>query len=707
MRTIKKILIVATFFILTTISNGQNWQWEWAHTITKKGYFAWLNFQDSDLLNNLYSTCPYDTILFLPDTTFYHPEQTPETNSNVAIIIHNSRGEYISAIDMYAAPDYKIFNPKINTDYSGNSYASCTFSSKVYIQDTIINHNNYSNIFLPDGLIVKFNNQNKIVWATLIQNTLGQYIHDLIVYPNGEIYCLSEQVGSLSTPTTTIFFEQDTVFSDHDFTSVTKLDNNKNIIWRKDLHGEISSYNLIQGNDSLFYLIGNTISDIILDQDTLFHPNPIPTTSIPFLLVLDKFGNVQFFDFQEFLVYPQYLEVNSNGEKYISGTIVDTLIILQDTIIPPEDSYYRFVGKFNSFFQPLWYYYLPRINNQSQGYMSLELAQDNLIFMITCYDDFQIADTTISIPNGQEAFIGEFSSNGELLYITNTVTSSEFNPTCLTLDNCKNPIISGSFQGVSYLGSDTIHSYSNNTHDGFIAKLIRNETTNIDLGSDTSVCEQFTMIFPADYQYYIANDSILFLNYFLVNETGMYILGCADENGCWAFDTINIQIHPGLEINLGIDTTIRENDTIVFSIPDQYESYLWFNGSTSNKITIIGNEYGIGTFPVWIEVSDGPCVETDTILLTIKSEFGIAEFLNSAINIYPNPFTDYFTIEIKPEFQALEIIDLDGTIKLSKEIKKPNIKTLKIVAENLTKGIYLLKIKTSKQNLIKKIIKIK
>ncbi|NOX45814.1 MAG: T9SS type A sorting domain-containing protein, partial [Chlorobi bacterium] len=175
--------------------------------------------------------------------------------------------------------------------------------------------------------------------------------------------------------------------------------------------------------------------------------------------------------------------------------------------------------------------------------------------------------------------------------------------------------------------------------------------------------------------------------------------------GCWLYDTINVGIHPGFSIDIGVDTTIRENDTIIFSIPDEFEFYSWSDGSSSNKITITGSDYGVGTFPVWVEVADGPCFETDTIILTIKSEFGIEEKTNRIINIYPNPFEETFTVEIKPEYQIIEVLDLNGIRLFTKDLEQTK-NTEQIRLNNLTNGVYILKNQTKENNLIRKIIKL-
>ena len=97
---------------------------------------------------------------------------------------------------------------------------------------------------------------------------------------------------------------------------------------------------------------------------------------------------------------------------------------------------------------------------------------------------------------------------------------------------------------------------------------------------------------------------------------------------------------------------------------------------------------------------------TKSIYLTIKSEYGVDEINSQLINIYPNPFTESFILEIEPGFQKLEICDINGVINFTKELDQPNQKYLEIETGNLNRGIYILTITTKDKKLIKKIVKI-
>ena len=78
-------------------------------------------------------------------------------------------------------------------------------------------------------------------------------------------------------------------------------------------------------------------------------------------------------------------------------------------------------------------------------------------------------------------------------------------------------------------------------------------------------------------------------------------------------------------------------------------------------------------------------------------------------NIYPNPFTKNFNIEIEVENSqniSIEISDIDGKIinTYNKNINL-GINTIPINANNLDKGIYFVKITTAENSKVFKIVK--
>ncbi len=702
----KYIFILATTIALQSFSKltGQNYHWEWAKSMVTGAQYNSIFTRHNDFYNNLYSVIPFDSLLILPDTTFHHPEQSLPWG-NCAIVEHNVNGQYINnkSVDIYTLPGLYVYYPRIVTDDSDNMFVACSFTKRLFIQDTVIEHTITPYPFTPDVALLKFNSQHKITGASLIGGTLSDDLYNFFSDENGNIYLFTHHTASEQVPSTISFFNQDTVYSSDEFSSITKIDINGTLLWHNDFHYNSLGEELTYGKNGNLYLWGESYSDIIFNEDTVHMPDPGSEYAC-FYSVITPDGEVTELTFQEFINNPIEVRVNAQGEWFIYGTVWDTLIIGQDTTIIPEDEYYGFIGKFDQQFQPIWYHIIPKADNQYIGIMYLLESDDNLLFALNCNNEIDLSDTIINAGDKMTTIIGEFDEAGNLKYANAIETTNEIRTISFTLDNCNNPVISGSLKGSAVFGNITISSASYDIQDGFIAKFNRNEQESVYIGPDTTACGEFTIYGPDGYQYYKINDIVSEQNGITVSESGTYYFACALQDGCWLYDTINVTIHPAININIGNDTTISKNDTITFVVSDDYESYQWFDGSTSNSLTIAGDEYGTGSFDVWVQVTDGPCISSDTLSLTIT--VGIDELQKSLLQIYPNPFNETITVDVKNNFGTIEIFNTNGLSVFKSEINHYESKSIELDLKNLKKGVYFLKINTSQGALFKKIIKI-
>jgi hypothetical protein len=695
------LIIIITNLTIFDLS-GQNWHWEWVKTNTKNGSTARNDVLHSDFLNNIYCRTAYDTAIYIYDTSFHHPAQY-SSNANCAISKYDNRGGFINALDLYTLSGEHLHYPRLLTDSALNIYLCSPFSYKVFIKDTFLTAAYTPYQWQPDVFLAKLSPDYDLLWSGLITSDVQDALRGMVMSNDGHIFISCVHMAN-ANPHQVNYLNQDTSAPYiTPMNSLTKIDMNGNLVWKKEIRSEFlgtDTRDLIIGDDGLLYLMGTAYGHISIDNDTIFHPYYPEVKTTRFLTVFNQSGellNGYFFDWD---IWLWEIKVSYLGDIFVSGSISDTAIIGSDTIVVPEGITYKIIGRFNSELNPIWYQIM---ESNSSGRIFLD--NQNIIFCKGAKGTIQIADTILQLGNYYETIIGEFNEEGQLINLISTNSSKDIASIFNLTDNCTNPLIGGYFTGTAIFGNDTITSKYGSISDAFIAKLVRNESPLIDIGPDSIYCEEYTIYGPDGFQYYSWNDSITNQYLYSVTESGNYYFACSNDDGCWAFDTINIGIHPGFEIDLGSDTTIRENDTIMFAIPDLYESYLWSDGTTLNDITIIGNDYGIGTFPIWVEVTDDPCIETDTIHLIIKSEFGIDEIISNSINIYPNPFENEITIEIKPNSITIEIYDLNGISIFLKNINQVK-KTEQIKLERLNKGIYFLKIKTREQNFFKKIIKI-
>ena len=152
-----------------------------------------------------------------------------------------------------------------------------------------------------------------------------------------------------------------------------------------------------------------------------------------------------------------------------------------------------------------------------------------------------------------------------------------------------------------------------------------------------------------------------------------------------------------VEVNLGPDVYITENETTVLDAGSGFSSYLWSTSETASTINVSGPVLGEGSYVYWVQVSDdNNCEASDTIKVTISPAVGIADCnVSSKVKIYPNPAGNYFYIDVPEESYAAlsaEILDIEGkTIKTISNIRKGN--PFRISMLDLVTGVYFVKVK--------------
>ena len=179
-----------------------------------------------------------------------------------------------------------------------------------------------------------------------------------------------------------------------------------------------------------------------------------------------------------------------------------------------------------------------------------------------------------------------------------------------------------------------------------------------------------------------------------VTQAGTYWVKAyfADYN-ITTYDTINVNYYPSPIINLGNDTTFCKGQTLILNDKNQNYIYLWQDGSTANTDTV--TQQGI----YWLKVTDSNnCTASDTINILYKD----CDTTGTIIFIYPNPVIDNLTIETNSnEEHRLEIINLLGQTIYTTYIGRKNI----INTSNYSCGLYILKIYTDKEIVVRKFVK--
>ena len=144
-------------------------------------------------------------------------------------------------------------------------------------------------------------------------------------------------------------------------------------------------------------------------------------------------------------------------------------------------------------------------------------------------------------------------------------------------------------------------------------KLVMQALPVIDLGNDTTICEDVTVTFDADVGAFWGWNNGGNTRRTTVNSAGEYSVIVADEIGCTGYDTIQLATQNLPLVNLGNDTIICDGESVVLDSKNGGLNYSWNTGQTVQEITIkTTGVYGV-------EVTDDiGCLGSDSMELIVN-----------------------------------------------------------------------------------------
>ncbi|MCK4664814.1 MAG: T9SS type A sorting domain-containing protein [Bacteroidales bacterium] len=191
-----------------------------------------------------------------------------------------------------------------------------------------------------------------------------------------------------------------------------------------------------------------------------------------------------------------------------------------------------------------------------------------------------------------------------------------------------------------------------------------------------------------------------------------YYVTITDSNNCEIIDSIILsEPYEIITGNISGPVNAIQGETSDYNVPQtEYSFYYWtidggevLYGQNTYLVNVLWNIFGTGIVSV-VKVDINNC-QGETSKLTVDVvAVGISENIsNGMIYIYPNPFDDYTNIYL-PEnlrYDKLEIFDITGN--MIKKVEDINNKKIRINKDNLSPGIYFIKIYGEK-NVTKKLI---
>ncbi len=143
-------------------------------------------------------------------------------------------------------------------------------------------------------------------------------------------------------------------------------------------------------------------------------------------------------------------------------------------------------------------------------------------------------------------------------------------------------------------------------------------TTEIDALEDVTICpgDSIQLTVPEGFASYewLPNinitDNTINDPYVFPDETTTYTVILTDDCGATIYDTVIVNVGAIEFVDLGPDVTICEGQLWTFNAMVPGGSYIWNDGSTLPTLTIDES----GTY--WVTVTDGACVDGDTVVAT-------------------------------------------------------------------------------------------
>ncbi|MCX6277883.1 MAG: phospholipase D-like domain-containing protein [Bacteroidetes bacterium] len=176
-------------------------------------------------------------------------------------------------------------------------------------------------------------------------------------------------------------------------------------------------------------------------------------------------------------------------------------------------------------------------------------------------------------------------------------------------------------------------------------------------------------------------------------------------------DTVRITFKPHNPLlDLGHDTLVFGGDTVTLDA-GQFNTYNWSTGASTRIIKVDSAGIGLGTKKIFCTVTDADGAQSDTVRITFKAHNpGIEENngLISHFSLSPNPTDGRVTISFTAtgnEKTSVEISGYDGRVGWSTAITtRFGSNSLTIENLRLPSGIYMVRMKTSAGNLVRKLI---
>ena len=209
--------------------------------------------------------------------------------------------------------------------------------------------------------------------------------------------------------------------------------------------------------------------------------------------------------------------------------------------------------------------------------------------------------------------------------------------------------------------------------------------------------EIITLKVPYGYDEILWNDSIASRS-IEISSPGRYTVSMKDKNACLVNDTLEVELAAPLYFDLGNDTTLYIDQSLVLTGPTQAVKYQWQDGSNKQNYTASSftGQAESETYQLCATDAWGTQYHDKLTINYIEREHIGADDSKSIIKIYPNPIDNTINWQvISEEWTDFDVIISNnlGLIMYQGGIKNYSVNTINTIsASHYSKGSYTLKI---------------
>ncbi len=142
-------------------------------------------------------------------------------------------------------------------------------------------------------------------------------------------------------------------------------------------------------------------------------------------------------------------------------------------------------------------------------------------------------------------------------------------------------------------------------------------------------------------------------------ESGTYEQDLLTTLGCDSIVMLDLTVNPNPVVSLGNNAVITTDSSLTFTLdPDQFESILWNDGSTSNVFVFDGDTSGVGTFDLSVIVeNEFGCFSSASLEITVEDNSNVFEANKERLEftLSPNPTKENLTLVIKEPISTYEV----------------------------------------------------